>query len=770
MRRWRPDGALGKARLGAAVFGCLGLLLELPQLGTHAHAPSWRAASAVAVLLAVGLLLALYLRERTAWPEPVLTPVLVAVAGSGLLDSISTTGMCVAALVGASLYGSFTMWLVRSAGLIAAIPVAVSLSPLSVDRSISWHDTTVIGIVIQQALLAVVLRVLYVSLLAQQRTSQMEALLAHTGSELLACTDVRQVRAIGARTATQLCELNPGTAVVILERHGAGMMAVISAGPLDDQVGLVYPESTVVSIDPTDSHTVRQLGEELAETGLRTPSVRHWYGVGLGSPDVDRFLLAGSPETTPGREFDAFRNLGHQVVLAEASAASHAKLYHQAHHDQLTSLPTRALLFQRLAAAVDLDLDATLMIIDLDDFKQINDTFGHNVGDELLVEVAERLKRFAGPNDVAARFGGDEFALLLTDVPDQAEADSVAELLCQRLREPSRLSLATVSVGASIGVAAAQPGLSAGDLMRCADIAMYAAKAQGKSRVERFSIERHGDIAQHRLIEEHLAYAVERREIVLRYQPYVDLRTGECAGAEAHVFWEHPTLGVLPLSGFVTAAERTGVIVEIGSYVLQTACRQVVEWGGPGGEGLRIAVNVAARQLNDPDFTRMVASTLRDTRLAANRLTLELLESEQMDDALARAQLHEVAATGVQIAIDDFGTGYVSLASLRSFPIHQLKIDSSFLGADGADEVRADQILQMVVSIGEILELETLAQGVRTPQQAVRLRRANLGLGQGSLFGEPMPANEFGQWLGNHAAVVAAERRRHSMPRLSWSE
>ena len=339
---------------------------------------------------------------------------------------------------------------------------------------------------------------------------------------------------------------------------------------------------------------------------------------------------------------------------------------------------------------------------------------------------------------MAARFGGDEFALLLTGLDRPDHADEVAD----RLRR--------VTVTASIGLAGATPKLTAGDLMRCADIAMYSAKAKGKNRVERFTESGHGEIAQLRLLEEHLAHAVERGEIVLHYQPHIDLRTGRCAGAEALARWQHPNLGLLPPGTFIPLAERTGHVA-LGNHVLASACRQMADWSGrPGADGLRLAVNVAPRQLDDPRFADTVVAVLEDSGLPAPQLTLEITESELIDERNARVQLQRVADAGVRIAIDDFDTGYASLASLRSFPVHQLKIDRSFL-AQG-DELRADEMFRLVISVGEILDLEIVAEGVETEQQAEVVRHAGVPLAQGYLFARPMPAAEVPSWLSGRAA------------------
>jgi diguanylate cyclase (GGDEF)-like protein len=240
-----------------------------------------------------------------------------------------------------------------------------------------------------------------------------------------------------------------------------------------------------------------------------------------------------------------------------------------------------------LAAVVDAAAEGetgelALLIIDLDDFKQVNDTLGHQAGDELLIEIAERLRRIAGEFGVASRFGGNEFAVLLYGLASQADADPVAEEVCRRLQEPVQLSTGIVTVGGSVGLVGGSPGATAGDLMRCADIAMYSAKAGGKNRVERFTEDRHGKFAHIRLLEDHLAEIVTRDEIVLHYQPLIDLETGWCVAMEVLTRWQHPTLGMLMPSEFMSLAERHGLTGDLGAHILRLSCRQLKSLDGPG--------------------------------------------------------------------------------------------------------------------------------------------------------------------------------------------
>jgi diguanylate cyclase (GGDEF)-like protein len=679
------------------------------------------------------------------------------VAGSSLRDPLAVLAFCFCVSATQSLYGSGWTAFARMGATVVALPVTVALSPVSLGRHIPWLSTAVLGLIPQIMAMGLLMRALYASLARQELAAACETLLARTGSRLLGHTDVLDVRAIVREAAVGLCSKVPGVGVLMVRPDGAEGVVEGSVGLPEEQRGALLAAGWLDGLDPL--HGSRLAGDT-AEIDRLAQGRRQWRAARLATVDGERVLLVGGQDRIPDVVFDAFRTLAAQWQLAEANCGAHTELARQAHHDHLTALPNRTLFFRELAAAVDKAgperAGVSLLIVDLDDFKQVNDAYGHAGGDELLREVANRLREVGGERGLPARFGGDEFALLLTGLDDAAEVDRLADRLRQRMLEPFRLTTATVSIGASIGVAGATSSRTAGDLMRCADIAMYSAKARGKNRVERFTEASHGGIAELRLLEEHLAHAVERGEVVLYYQPQIDLASGRCVGVEALARWRHPTLGLVPPVKFIPLAERTGQIIGLGAHVLRTACRQMAAWSGVrDAAGLRLAVNVAARQLVDPGFTEMVAGALRASGLPAPRLVLELTESELIDQEAARAQLRAVAGLGVRIAIDDFGTGYASLASLRSFPVHQLKIDRSFL-PDGEEE-RADAMLRLVISVGRILDLETLVEGVERPAQAELLRDAGVPLVQGFLFARPIPAEDFPAWLAQQGHPAATQ-------------
>jgi diguanylate cyclase (GGDEF)-like protein len=381
-----------------------------------------------------------------------------------------------------SLYGSTRLWVARVVGALIAVPVAVAISPVSGDRIMEWNSPTVIGILPQVLLLAVLTRGIYAALVQQERTMQRESLLARTGHAMLGVTDVDRVRQIGVRAAEELVALNPETVFLVLRRRSGGLVVASLAGAPEELRG--HPLSDAI-VDDT------------AELTALMPDFREWHLDSLGDDpaSAERYIAIGGRRRVPEDVVDGFRTLSHQVALAESSCSAHAELEHRADHDHLTELPTRSKFLRAVGAAVSSDLDGgvvALLNVDLDDFKEVNDGYGHATGDELLVQVAARLKTVADDRGMAARLGGDEFALLLTGLPDAMEADRIAALLCAQLTAPMQLTAATVTVGASIGIAVAEPGVTVADLTRRADIAMYSAKATGKNRIEAYRPTRPG--------------------------------------------------------------------------------------------------------------------------------------------------------------------------------------------------------------------------------------------------------------------------------------
>jgi len=420
-----------------------------------------------------------------------------------------------------------------------------------------------------------------------------------------------------------------------------------------------------------------------------------------------------------------------------------AELRHQALHDALTGLPNRALLFDRaqqmLLRARRHPMAVGALYVDLDNFKDINDTFGHQAGDQLLKAVAARLDAALRADDTVGRLGGDEFLVLVEGASLDAGPELVAERLQAVLAEPFVLDTPesrAITVHASIGAAV---GLREGadELIRDADVALYAAKAAGRDRFVVFEPEMQTAVQDRLSLEMDLQHAIDHGELFVLYQPIFDLRSVAAKGVEALVRWRHPTRGVVAPDEFIPMAEETGLVVPLGRFVLDEACRQAAAWRSDGYE-IDVAVNVSARQLESEHFPEEVRRTLDRHHLPASTLTLEITETTIMKDTEATAGvLAQLKKLGVRIAIDDFGTGYSSLAYLRNFPIDALKIDRSFITRVSQTEESA-ALIHTLIQLGKALGIETLAEGIEERAQLATLQREQCDSGQGFLFGRPL--------------------------------
>jgi diguanylate cyclase (GGDEF)-like protein len=416
--------------------------------------------------------------------------------------------------------------------------------------------------------------------------------------------------------------------------------------------------------------------------------------------------------------------------------------------DDLTKLANRSLFLDRLDQARlrsrRTGSGIAVMFVDLDDFKAVNDGLGHAAGDTLLCAVSSRLNECLRPSDTIARLGGDEFAVLLDGVPDVAEVMNVAQRLLEVLQLPVEIGELSVTVPASIGIAIAEQGHAHNNLMRDADIALYRAKEQGKNRIAVFD-ESMGWEAYSRLrLRTQLESAIENDELRVLFQPIISLGSGEIVGVEALIRWEHPKLGTLSPSEFVPIAEESGLITDIGRWILQQACAHAAVWT-KGGRDLYVSVNVSARQLREHGFADEITSALTESGLEPSKLMLELTESVLIDEVAGQNLVDNVAPLGVGIAIDDFGTGYSSLAYLQRFPVNVVKIDRSFVSRLNEDGMRA--VVKSMAAISSLMGYTSIAEGVETLEEAADLVGLDYGFAQGFLYSHPVGAAQINALL-----------------------
>jgi diguanylate cyclase (GGDEF)-like protein/PAS domain S-box-containing protein len=421
---------------------------------------------------------------------------------------------------------------------------------------------------------------------------------------------------------------------------------------------------------------------------------------------------------------------------------------YQAYHDVLTTLPNRLLFRDRISVALAHARRSrravAVMFLDLDQFKLVNDTLGHTVGDGLLQAVAERLVQCVRAEDTVARMGGDEFTVLLSDIPDTRAASTVAQKILESISRPIEVDGHELFITTSVGIAIfPDDGMDPETLLKNADRAMYRAKEAGRNNFQ-FAAQGVVEASEGRLsIERSLHHAFERQEFVVHYQPMIEVGSRRVTGAEALIRWKHPDLGLMSPDEFIPIAEECGLIFPIGEWVLRTACAQMKKWHRAGHDDLHVAVNLSARQFQQHDLTSMIERILSETGLPPQALELEITESAAMHNAeMSLAIMERLKKMGVRISIDDFGTGYSSLSYLKRFPIDTVKIDQNFIH-DLSTGSNDGAIISAVISMARALKLRVVAEGVETEEQLTFLRREHCESIQGFLYSRPLPAEEF---------------------------
>jgi len=449
------------------------------------------------------------------------------------------------------------------------------------------------------------------------------------------------------------------------------------------------------------------------------------------------------------------RHIAEQERISVQLQESKDHFRHAAFHDALTNLPNRALLAENLKFVIERarqheDYQFAVLFLDLDRFKNVNDSLGHSIGDQLLITMARRLESCIRDVDMVARLGGDEFAILLDGIPNQAEATNMARRIQEKLQSPFNLSGHEVFTTTSIGIALSSTGYDHPEnMLRDADTAMYRAKAQGKACYEVFDKGMHTHAVYLLQMENDLRRAIDREELRVYYQPIVALDNGQLAGFEALIRWQHPERGFINPADFIPLAEDTGLIVPLGLWILKRACQQLCQWQwqSPANRSLFMSVNLSGKQVAVPSLVSDIQEILEETHVDAKHLKLEITESAVMENAeMAARLLKRLKALGVQLSIDDFGTGYSSLSYLHRFPVNTLKIDRSFVGRIG-EAAENIEIVRTVISLAENMGMEVVAEGVETLSQLTQLRKLKCQYGQGYLFSRPVAADSVSEWI-----------------------
>jgi diguanylate cyclase (GGDEF)-like protein/PAS domain S-box-containing protein len=502
-------------------------------------------------------------------------------------------------------------------------------------------------------------------------------------------------------------------------------------------------------------------GEVLAEpgaTGSLEGRMRHSNG---SARDVEVWATNSLEVSNVAGLVFNIRDITERKEAERERAALEQQLAYQAFHDPLTGLANRVLFKDRIDHALSRCArnkeEIAVLFLDLDNFKSTNDTLGHDAGDYMLRAAAERLHSCLRDSDTIARFGGDEFAILLEGIDDERTVYVVAQRLVESMKQPFDLDNRQMLSSASVGVAfSGRRGEGAEELLANADVAMYAAKSQGKSCIETYRPDMRRSLIKRMDLETGLRRAVQNGEFVLHYQPIVDVEDGHITGLEALVRWNDPDRGMIPPGEFIPLAEETGLILPMGKWVLEQACAQATMWRRRYHDfDLKISVNISARQFQQPTFVSEVDEILRLTQLPPGSLVLELTESILVQDSsVAVRKISDLKELGVQLALDDFGTGYSSLSYLRAFPIDVLKIDKSFI--DGvAKGVEESALARAIVQIGDTLCLRTVAEGIESEEQALELRSLGCGEGQGFFFARPLDSDAIESLLADEVTTVA---------------
>jgi diguanylate cyclase (GGDEF)-like protein len=767
-RARRPDDSVEGTRWVFAVLVIVTLLFALPAVLALSEGAMLLVGLGSGAVLGLSWSAGYLRRDAPWWMDAVDTVAYLGFALAGPTP-IAIIGLVMPAIWFRSLYGSARRALLRAA--IFVVPMVASLQLWS---SIPGHTGgglevgILMGLIPSMFLTVIASRQIAGGLQAREQAAQRDAVHVAVGEELLGVTDPAEIRRIAWQAMAGICAATPGLRVLRVLTEGAFLRVQGAAGGFAG-----VPESLPLEIvslgdagGPDEmaffTHPEMDAAVGVQLVWARMPMAREHPQHGSA------WMLLGAPRKPSREAIVAVSTMNNQVMLAVHNGEAHERLTILAELDSLTGLANRASFYTALAAAlVDTSTEeTTILFVDLDDFKDVNDSHGHGAGDELLREVADRLQQTTRPGDLCARLGGDEFAILLSDTPAAAAAEVAGRIVAAfRDAVPLVAGIARVGagigvrVGASIGVATAGADTGLEELIHRADVAMYAAKARGKGRIQMFERGLLRIDSAQVMFDQQLAEAAHADELVVHYQPVLSLPDGRCTAVEALVRWNHPTQGLLYPGSFIEAAERIGAIRDIGAYVLRRACADTAAWSSAyPGSALAVHVNISALQLDDAGFIDSVSACLEEFSLPPEQLVLEITETIVISSPVAIERLNILAALGVAIAIDDFGTGYSALTTLRSLPAQIVKIDKSFVA--GCTEHAQDRaVIEAVVKMAAQMGMRTIAEGVERPEQQRYLEGIRADAVQGFLYLRPSAMDEFGAWLRTHHAGGSQTRQ-----------
>ncbi|MED1951371.1 EAL domain-containing protein [Brevibacillus centrosporus] len=494
-----------------------------------------------------------------------------------------------------------------------------------------------------------------------------------------------------------------------------------------------------------------------ADRDIMSYAIRYTYSTGKGYMAECRIkserAVAIWTETKTSPVFDEQGNVTKLILVTRditERKLTEEMIHHLAYHDSLTDLPNRRMYVQHLTKEImqgkRFQSNLAVLFLDMDRFKDINDSFGHDIGDLLLVEMAKRLKACIQPSDMVARLGGDEFTILLGQQGDSKRAEEVADLIMGQLQKPFELSGHLVNISCSIGIALfPQDGDTAEDLLKRADTALYSVKSQGRNGYSFFDPTMEAKSLERILMENEMRKAIDQQQFHVYYQPKMDISSQKLTGMEALVRWVHPELGVISPGKFIPIAEESGMILELGEWILREACKQNKKWHDQG-HMLKVSVNLSARQIFQKDLVERITGVLEEVGLSAQWLELEITESIFVKMEEATAVLKQLREAGIHISIDDFGTGYSSFSYIKSLPVDTIKIDASFI-RDIHHNQESQAIVKAIVTIADSLQMNVIAEGIELDDQAEALQQNGCAHGQGYLFSRPLATDDFEQFL-----------------------